>query len=85
MAKNKGKLNNITNAAHGNQASTAHGLQMKDVKLPMAVFMVFSLCAGGAYGIEEIISKAGSGLTLVCAVAKCFLGKPNMDQARHLS
>ena len=54
MAKNKGKLNNITNAAHGNQASTAHGLQMKDVKLPMAVFMVFSLCAGGAYGTEEI-------------------------------
>lgn len=65
MAKNKGKLNNITNAAHGNQASTAHGLQMKDVKLPMAVFMVFSLCAGGAYGTEEIISKAGPGLTLV--------------------
>lgn len=50
------------------EETAAHGLKVKDVKLPVAVFMVFSLCAGGAYGVEEIIPESGPGLTLLLLI-----------------
>lgn len=50
------------------EETVAHGLKIKDVKLPVAVFMVFSLCAGGAYGVEEIIPESGPGLTLLLLI-----------------
>jgi amino acid transporter len=36
------------------------------------VFMIFCLCAAGAYGIEEMIPQAGPGLTLVMLIVLPF-------------
>jgi amino acid transporter len=43
------------------------------MKTSTVVFMIFCLCAAGAYGIEEMIPKAGPGLTLVLLIALPFL------------
>ncbi len=42
-----------------------HGLKQHDMKISTVVFMIFCLCAAGAYGIEEMIPEAGAGLTIV--------------------
>jgi amino acid transporter len=39
-------------------------IRERDVKLYAMVFMIYSFCASGAFGVEEMISSAGPGLTL---------------------
>ena len=51
----------------------AHGLKQYDLRVSTVVFMVFSLVAAGAYGIEEMIPASGPGLTLVMLIALPFL------------
>ena len=51
----------------------AHGLKQYDLRVSTVVFMVFSLVAAGAYGIEEMIPASGPGLTLVMLMVLPFL------------
>ncbi len=50
-----------------------HGLKQHDLRVWTVVFMIFSLVAAGAYGIEEMIPAAGAGLTLVMLMALPFV------------
>jgi hypothetical protein len=50
-----------------------YGLKQYEMKTSTVVFMVFCLCAAGAYGIEEMIPQAGPGLTLVMLIVLPFL------------
>ncbi len=50
-----------------------HGLRQYEMKTSTVVFMIFSLCAAGCYGIEEMIPQAGPGLTLVMLIVLPFL------------
>ncbi len=50
-----------------------HGLKQHEMKTSTVVFMIFCLCAAGAYGIEEMIPHAGPGLTLVMLIVLPFL------------
>lgn len=50
-----------------------HGLKKHDIKISTVVFMIFCLCAAGAYGIEEMIPAAGPGLTLVMLIVLPFV------------
>jgi amino acid transporter len=50
-----------------------HGLKQHEMKTSTVVFMIFCLCAAGAYGIEEMIPQAGPGLTLVMLIVLPFL------------
>jgi len=50
-----------------------HGLKQYEVKTSTVVFMIFCLCAAGAYGIEEMIPAAGPGLTLVMLIVLPFI------------
>ncbi len=49
------------------------GLKQYEMKTSTVVFMIFCLCAAGAYGIEEMIPQAGPGLTLVMLIVLPFL------------
>jgi len=49
-----------------------HGLKQYEMKTSTVVFMIFCLCAAGAYGIEEMIPQAGPGLTLVMLIVLPF-------------
>ena len=49
------------------------GLKQHDLGVWTVVFMIFSLVAAGAYGIEEMIPESGAGLTLVMLVVLPFL------------
>jgi amino acid transporter len=51
----------------------AHGLKQHHMGVWTVVFMIFSLCAAGAYGIEEMIPEAGPGLTLVMLMVLPFV------------
>jgi len=48
------------------------GLRQHHMKTSTIVFMIFCLCAAGAYGIEEMIPQAGPGLTIVMLMALPF-------------
>jgi amino acid transporter len=48
------------------------GLRQHHMKTSTIVFMIFCLCAAGAYGIEEMIPLAGPGLTLVMLMVLPF-------------
>jgi len=48
------------------------GLKQHHMKTSTIVFMIFCLCAAGAYGIEEMIPQAGPGLTLVMLIVLPF-------------
>ena len=48
------------------------GLRQHHMKTSTIVFMIFCLCAAGAYGIEEMIPQAGPGLTLVMLMVLPF-------------
>ena len=37
----------------------------KDITIAMMLFMIFSFCCGGAFGVEEMVSSGGPGLTLI--------------------
>jgi amino acid transporter len=50
-----------------------HGLKQYEMKTSTVVFMIFCLCAAGAYGIEEMIPQAGPGLTLVLLIVLPFI------------
>ena len=50
-----------------------HGLKKHDIKISTVVFMIFCLCAAGAYGIEEMIPAAGPGLTLIMLIVLPFI------------
>jgi amino acid transporter len=50
-----------------------HGLKQYELKTSTVVFMIFCLCAAGAYGIEEMIPQAGPGLTLVMLIVLPFI------------
>ena len=53
--------------------SAEHGLKQHDLKVSTVVFMIFCLCAAGAYGIEEMIPESGPGLTLVMLIILPFV------------
>ena len=53
--------------------SDEHGLKKHDLKVSTVVFMIFCLCAAGAYGIEEMIPESGPGLTLVMLIILPFV------------
>lgn len=42
-----------------------HGLKKYELKTHTVVFMIFALVAAGCYGIEEMISAAGPGMTVL--------------------
>jgi amino acid transporter len=50
-----------------------HGLKQHEMKTSTVVFMIFCLCAAGAYGIEEMIPQAGPGLTLAMLIVLPFV------------
>jgi len=50
-----------------------YGLKQYEMKTSTVVFMIFCLCAAGAYGIEEMIPQAGPGLTLVMLIVLPFI------------
>jgi amino acid transporter len=58
-----------------NQVQKAAKVEIKkhDLKVPTVVFMIFCLCAAGAYGIEEMIPESGPGLTLVMLIVLPFV------------
>ena len=49
------------------------GLKKHRMTTSTVVFMIFCLCAAGAYGIEEMIPAAGPGLTLVMLIVLPFV------------
>jgi len=49
------------------------GLKKHDLKVSTVVFMIFSLVAAGAYGIESMIPESGPGLTLVLLMVLPFI------------
>ena len=53
----------------------SHGAGLKQHKITVftAVFMVFSLVAAGAYGIEEMLPETGPGLTLIMLIVIPFI------------
>ena len=52
---------------------TRSGLKKYPMKMSTVIFMIFCLCAAGAYGIEDMIPEAGPGLTLVMLIVLPFL------------
>ena len=48
-------------------------LQKRHLSTSTVVFMIFCLCAAGAYGIEDMIPSAGPGLTLTMLLVLPFL------------
>lgn len=50
-----------------------HGLKKHDIKVSTVVFMIFCLCAAGAYGIEEMIPEVGPGLTILMLIVLPFI------------
>ncbi len=52
---------------------TKAGLKKHRMKTSTVVFMIFCLCAAGAYGIEDMIPQAGPGLTLVMLIVLPFV------------
>jgi amino acid transporter len=55
-------------------SATAHsGLKKHEMSVSTVVFMIFCLCAAGAYGIEDMVPNAGPGLTLVMLIVLPFL------------
>jgi len=49
------------------------GLKKHRMSTSTVVFMIFCLCAAGAYGIEDMIPEAGPGLTLVMLIVLPFV------------
>ena len=50
-----------------------HGLKTHEMKVSTIVFMIFCLCAAGAYGIEEMIPESGPGLSLIMLIVLPFV------------
>jgi amino acid transporter len=54
-------------------ASPKQGLKEHNIKLSTVVFIMYCLVAGGAFGIEEMISTSGPGLTLLMLIVLPFI------------
>ena len=52
---------------------TNQGLKEHKISLSTVVFIMYCLVAGGAFGIEEMISASGPGLTLLMLVVLPFI------------
>ena len=64
----------MNDVAKGAKMDTSEvGLKKHDLKVSTVVFMIFCLCAAGAYGIEEMIPESGPGLTLVMLIVLPFI------------
>lgn len=64
----------MSDGDNGAKMDTAElGLKKHEMKVSTVVFMIFCLCAAGAYGIEEMIPAAGPGLTLVMLIVLPFV------------
>lgn len=64
----------MNDVARGAKVDTEElGLKKHDLKVSTVVFMIFCLCAAGAYGIEEMIPESGPGLTLVMLIVLPFV------------
>ncbi len=48
--------------------SGVDALKKHDLKVSTVVFMIFCLCAAGAYGIEEMLPESGPGLTIIMLI-----------------
>ncbi len=53
--------------------STHSGLKKHRISTTTVVFMIFCLCAAGGFGIEDMISSAGPGLTLIMLMVLPFI------------
>ncbi|MCP4047683.1 MAG: hypothetical protein GY732_17055, partial [Gammaproteobacteria bacterium] len=53
--------------------TTNQGLIEHKIRLSTVVFIMYCLVAGGAFGIEEMISASGPGLTLLMLVVLPFI------------
>ena len=49
-------------------ADATPGLKKKNFTLPAMIFFLYCACAGGAFGVESMISSSGPGLTLILLV-----------------
>jgi amino acid transporter len=59
---------------HGAMVDTGHlGLKKRKLSVATIVFMIYCLCSGGAFGIEEMVSYAGPGLTLIMLMVLPFV------------
>ena len=56
-----------------NNSGSQSNLKSHDLKLSTAIFMIYSLVAAGAYGIEDMIPSTGPGLTLVILMVLPFI------------
>lgn len=67
-----------TNYAGGQVLADAHpGLKKKKFTLAAMTLFIYCACAGGAFGIETMISSAGPGLTLILlAIIPILWGLP---------
>jgi hypothetical protein len=52
---------------------THPGLKRHRMTTSTVVFMIFCLCAAGAYGIEDMIPNSGPGLTFVMLIVLPFV------------
>ncbi|HWQ78273.1 MAG TPA: APC family permease [Anaerovoracaceae bacterium] len=56
------------------KVNTEHlGLKKRKLSVATIVFMIYCLCSGGAFGIEEMVSWAGPGLTLIMLMVLPFV------------
>jgi amino acid transporter len=59
---------------NGAKVDTEHlGLKKRKLSVATIVFMIYCLCSGGAFGIEEMVSWAGPGLTLIMLMVLPFV------------
>jgi amino acid transporter len=64
----------MTSNEAGTMGDPTHpGLKKHRMTTSTVVFMIFCLCAAGAYGIEDMIPNAGPGLTLVMLMVLPFI------------
>jgi len=59
---------------NGAKVDTDHlGLKKRKLSVATIVFMIYCLCSGGAFGIEEMVVYAGPGLTLIMLMVLPFV------------
>lgn len=58
----------------GAKVDTEHlGLKKRKLSVATIVFMIYCLCSGGAFGIEEMVAWTGPGLTLIMLIVLPFV------------
>ncbi len=61
------------NSSGAKMNTESMGLKKHNLKVSTVVFMIFSLVAAGAYGIETMVPDSGPGLTLVLLMILPFI------------